>query len=70
MTLSNKIRSLLAIALGIPTPAERASCRVCGRQLTNPKSVAAGIGSCCAKKSARDDRTLDIFEAGTPGSEG
>lgn len=69
MSLAEKIRNLLAVAIGLPTPRPSCECRACGRLLTNPKSVAAGIGSCCAKRKPRDDKTIDLFEAGTPGAE-
>lgn len=70
MGLADKLRRILAVAVGIPVPPPTGVCRVCHRTLTNPKSIAAGVGSCCAKKHARDDKTIDLFEAGTPGSEG
>lgn len=43
-------------------------CKVCGRKLTSPKSVAAGVGRTCAggaKRTGRvrrsDCQTLDLF---------
>lgn len=69
MNLADKIRRLLAVAIGVPVPMAPIPCRVCGRSLTSPKSIEAGVGACCAKKRARDERTIDLFEAGTPGSE-
>lgn len=53
-----------------PAPAAPVACKVCGKPLTNPASIERGMGSCCARKSAKiDTRTLDLFEDGTVGSE-
>jgi len=32
------------------------SCKLCGKELTDPKSIEAGIGPCCAKKIAGKER--------------
>lgn len=43
-------------------------CRVCGRRLTSPRSMAAGVGSTCAAKGKKgrnrksDLVTIDMFE--------
>jgi Family of unknown function (DUF6011) len=68
-SFADKLRRILAVAVGIPMAAPTGTCRACRRVLTSPKSIAAGIGACCAKRHARDERTLDMFEAGTPGVE-
>lgn len=46
------------------------SCNVCGRVLTNPDSIEAGIGPICAHKHGRDDEfeeriELDPFDPAT-----
>lgn len=64
-----RLKRVLEAAVG-PAPAAPATCKVCGKILTNPASIAAGMGSCCARKASRvDTRTIDLFEGGTVGSE-
>jgi hypothetical protein len=62
----SKIAKLFTALLGIATGHEyiaASNCRVCGRALTNPASVLAGIGPTCAhgKPAVRDERTIDMF---------
>ena len=66
---SDRLRRILAAAVG-PAPAPATACRVCGKQLTSRSSIERGMGACCARKVGQvDDKTLDLFESGTPGSE-
>lgn len=66
---ADKLRRIIDAAVG-PAPAAPVFCSVCGKILTNPASIAAGMGSCCARKMARvDTKTIDLFEGGTVGSE-
>jgi hypothetical protein len=57
-----KVRSFMA--------PEKALCGVCGRTLHSPDSIKRGMGSVCFGRHAKKDtHSLDMFEAGTPGSE-
>ena len=45
-------------------------CGVCGRPLYAASSIIRGMGAVCAGRHAKKDtQTIDMFEAGTPGSE-
>lgn len=66
---ADRLRRILDAAVG-PAPVAPVACKVCGKPLTNPASIERGMGSCCARKSAKiDTRTIDLFEGGTVGSE-
>ena len=67
--IADRLRRILAAAVGQMEPA-RAECSVCGRPLYAASSIIRGMGATCAGRHARKDvHTLDMFEAGTPGSE-
>jgi hypothetical protein len=51
-------------------PPAKPSCKVCGRPLYSKGSIERGMGAVCAGRHLkRDTRTIDMLEAGTPGSE-
>lgn len=63
-------RALVRRVLSAFGPAARPSCKVCGRPLYAPGSIERGMGGVCAGRHLKKDtRTIDMFEAGTPGSE-
>lgn len=43
-----------------PPPAPTGRCARCGRELTDPAAIAAGIGACCARKPAGGEIDEDL----------
>ena len=70
MSLEEKLKKLLRVVTGRSGTPPKPVCSVCGRPLYAAGSIERGMGATCAGRHARKDRfTLDMFEAGTPGSE-
>lgn len=67
MNFGRLVRGVLAVF----GPPAKPTCKVCGRPLYAPGSIVRGMGATCAGRHARKDTlTIDMFEVGTPGSEG
>lgn len=66
MNLAIALRKILSVF----GPAAKPLCKVCGRPLYAAGSIERGMGATCAGRHIKKDtRTIDMFEAGTPGSE-